>query len=308
MTKIDDAIQMLKDVHYASSLTPRSMAARFIVAAAHILPDERWADTRNTRIQIHEALDFLNTHYGTALHANTRESLRNNGPKEMARFGLAQSSMDIGMPTNSRNVQWTLTGDFFTVVHSFGTESYSTNVAEFNAHHQSRLATLQAARHARMLPVNYNGFTFQLSAGPHNTLHKAVLEQFAPRFAGGSELLYVGDTRNKALRFKQATLAQLGFSMNTHDLIPDIILYQPQRDWLYLIEAVASTGPMSPERVADLRRAFTGNAGLIFVTAFLDWSEYRKFVGQIAWETEIWIAGAPDHLIHMNGEELLAPH
>jgi len=46
----------------------------------------------------------------------------------------------------------------------------------------------------------------------------------------------------------------------------------------------------------------------VFVTAFLDRKAMVKHLNQISWETEVWIADAPDHLIHFNGERFLGPH
>ena len=42
-------------------------------------------------------------------------------------------------------------------------------------------------------------------------------------------------------------------------------------------------------------------AGKIFVTAFLDFKTYKKFVEKLALETEVWIAEVQEHMIHLNG-------
>jgi hypothetical protein len=49
-------------------------------------------------------------------------------------------------------------------------------------------------------------------------------------------------------------------------------------------------------------------AGLVFVTAFLDRQTLKKELGNISWETDVWVAEAPFHLIHFNGERFLGPH
>lgn len=48
-------------------------------------------------------------------------------------------------------------------------------------------------------------------------------------------------------------------------------------------------------------------AGKIFVTAFLDFATYKKFSSELAWETEVWLADMPDHMIHLNGNKFLGP-
>ena len=42
--------------------------------------------------------------------------------------------------------------------------------------------------------------------------------------------------------------------------------------------------------------------------AFPDRAEFRKNAADIAWETEVWIADNPDHMIHFNGDRFLGPH
>jgi hypothetical protein len=46
----------------------------------------------------------------------------------------------------------------------------------------------------------------------------------------------------------------------------------------------------------------------VFVTAFLNRRGLLKYLGAIAWETEVWVADTPDHMIHFNGERFLGPY
>ena len=93
-----------------------------------------------------------------------------------------------------------------------------------------------------------------------------------------------------------------------HDKLPDVELYDEKRQWLFLIEAVTSHGPMTPKRVVELGKMFARcKAGCIYVSAFPDFAEFRKHLKHIAWETEVWIAEIPDHLIHFNGDRFLGP-
>ena len=43
------------------------------------------------------------------------------------------------------------------------------------------------------------------------------------------------------------------------------------------------------------------------ITAFLFFFFYRKFVKEIAWETEVWLAEMPEHMLHMNGDKFMGP-
>jgi len=80
-------------------------------------------------------------------------------------------------------------------------------------------------------------------------------------------------------------------------------------NWLLLIEAVTSHGPVDPKRHAELALLFAHSTpGLVYVTAFPDRQTMARYLGDISWETEVWIADAPDHLIHFNGENFFGPH
>ena len=159
------------------------------------------------------------------------------------------------------------------------------------------------------MPVKINGQAFTFSAGKHNQLQKAILEEFAPRFAPGAECLYVGDTIKKDLVKDAPKLKEIGFEITLHDKMPDVVLYRADKDWIYFIESVTSVGPMDPKRIDEIM-SMTKNvmAGKIFVTAFLDFKTYKKFAESLAWETEVWIAEMPDHMIHLNGDKFMGPH
>ena len=158
------------------------------------------------------------------------------------------------------------------------------------------------------MPVKINGRDFTFSPGKHNELQKAIIEEFAPRFAPNCECLYVGDTIKKDLVKDTDILQKLGFSITLHDKMPDIVLYVDNKDWLYFIESVTSVGPMDPKRVRDLEEMTSRvTSGKIYVTAFPDFKTFKKFVATLAWETEVWIAEMPDHMIHLNGDKFVGP-
>jgi len=147
-----------------------------------------------------------------------------------------------------------------------------------------------------------------MSPGKHNELQAAVVEQFAPRFAPDSHLIYLGDTMNKDLFVEVDYLSKLGIPITQHDKMPDVVLHQPKNNWLFLIEAVTAHGPMSPKRIFELEEMLAScKAGKVYVTAFPDFSEYRKWIKEVAWETEVWISEVPDHLIHYNGDKFFGP-
>lgn len=153
-----------------------------------------------------------------------------------------------------------------------------------------------------------DGKLVKLSPGAHNKLQKVVVEQFASRFAEEPKLLYLGDTAKKNLYISAEVLKALAFPISEHDKLPDVIIYDEKRNWLFLVEAVTSHGPMSSRRVRELELMLSGcSAGLIYVSAFPDMAEFRRHTNNIAWDTEVWIADLPEHLIHYNGDRFLGP-
>ena len=144
--------------------------------------------------------------------------------------------------------------------------------------------------------------------GRHNRLQALVVTSFGPRFAPGSTLLYLGDAADKLLHLDREKLDQLGVPFTEHDKLPDIVLYDEERNWLFLVEAVTSHGPVSPKRVEELEYSFRDcTATRIYVSAFPDFRQFRQHLRHIAWETEVWVAEIPDHMIHFNGDKFLGP-
>lgn len=158
------------------------------------------------------------------------------------------------------------------------------------------------------IPIHINGEELSFSPGDHNQLQKAIIEELAPRFARGAEVLYLGDTEDKDLIKNVDKLRALGVEITAHDKLPDVVLYLEEKNWLYFIESVTSVGPISQKRILEIE-AMTENCdcGKIYITAFLDKTTFKKFVADLAWETEVWLAEAPDHMIHLNGDRFIGP-
>ncbi len=136
-----------------------------------------------------------------------------------------------------------------------------------------------------------------------------IIKEFCPNFTPGGQVLYVGDADEKWAVFDERKLSALGAEFDVHGKMPDVVVYQPEKNWLILIEAVTSHGPVNPKRRAELKNLFAGaNAGLVFVTAFPSRKTMMRYLSEIAWETEVWTADAPEHLIHFNGERFLGPY
>ena len=96
------------------------------------------------------------------------------------------------------------------------------------------------------------GKKITLSPGEHSELIRAIVEEFGPRFAPGSVLVYAGDTGDKWGYFDAVLLAKLGVDVDSHGKMPDVVLYFAEKNWLLLIESVTSHGPVDGKRHAEL--------------------------------------------------------
>ncbi len=91
--------------------------------------------------------------------------------------------------------------------------------------------------------------------------------------------------------------------------MPDVVLYDEQKDHIFLIEAVTTHGPISPKRQVELGDVLKKcKAAKIYISAFLDFREFKRHIDNIAWETEVWIANNPDHMIHFNGPKFFTTY
>ena len=276
-----------------------------LLAMLNVSPTTAWRDATNDWIRIHDILQFTKKYYGITYAENSRETFRKQA---MHQFRYAALIEDNGKATNSPNYRYRITEEALSLVHSFGTAEWKPKLTQFKANHKSLIDLYSSKKQMKKMPVKINGSDFTFSPGAHNELQKAIIEEFAPRFAPNSECLYVGDTTEKDLVKNIDKLASLGFTITLHDKMPDVVLYCEDKDWLYFIESVTSVGPMSPKRILEIEE-MTKNvkSGKIYVTAFPNVRTFKKFAEELAWETEVWLSDMPDHMIHLNGDKFMGP-
>ena len=276
-----------------------------ILAMAGIKPDMLWSEATNEWIRIHDIIQFVNTFYDMSYAENSRETFRKQA---LHRFRTAALIEDNGKATNSPNYRYRLTEETVQILRTMETPVWKEAVNRFLCYHEKLIDIYASKKRMTMMPVNINGENLKFSTGKHNELQKAIIEEFAPRFAPNSECLYVGDTIEKDLVKNVEKLKELGFEITLHDKMPDVVLYREDKNWIYFVESVTSVGPMDPKRILEITE-MTKNvtAGKIFVTAFLDFKTYKKFAEELAWETEVWIAEMPEHMIHLNGDRFMGP-
>lgn len=272
---------------------------------ANVKENGSWQNATNDWIRIHDVIAYIKDNYDIEYAENSRETFRKQA---MHHFRNAAFIEDNGKATNSPNYRYRLTGEMLLLLQSYKTTNWSKTKQYFLDSHETLVDIYASKKAMKKMPVRINGKDFTFSPGKHNELQKAIIEEFAPRFAPDSECLYVGDTTEKDLVKNVDKLQQLGFIITLHDKMPDVVLFCEEKNWLYFIESVTSVGPMEPKRIKEIEEMTQNvNAGKIYVTAFLDFKTFKKFSESLAWETEAWIANMPDHMIHLNGDKFLGP-
>jgi len=302
--KIDEARVLLKMLGMPKT-QQADICCYVLLAMAGIKPDTLWKDAGNEWIRIHDIIQFANTYYGSTYAENSRETFRKQALHHFRNAALVE---DNGKATNSPNHRYRLTEETLQMVRTFQTSEWQKSVSRFLEYHEKLVDMYASKKKMTMMPVRINGADFQFSIGRHNELQKAIIQEFAPRFAPNSECLYVGDTIEKDLVKNVDKLKELGFEITLHDKMPDVVLYREDKDWIYFVESVTSVGPMDAKRILEITEMTKSvAAGKIFVTAFLDFKTYKRFSENLAWETEVWIAEMPEHMIHLNGDKFLGP-
>lgn len=304
MSKLEEAKNILNELKVPLK-QQSDLCGYVILAMADIKKNDKWAEATNKWIRIHDVIAFIRDFYGVSYAENSRETFRKQA---MHHFRNAAFIEDNGKATNSPNYRYRLTDEMLLLVKTFQLNQWEEQKNIFLKSHQNLIDLYSSKKAIKKMPVKINGSDFTFSPGEHNQLQKLIIEEFAPRFAENSECLYVGDTIQKDLVKNEKKLKELGFEITLHDKMPDIVLYSEDKNWIYFVESVTSVGAMEPKRIKEIEE-MTENvlAGKIYVTAFLDFKTFKKFSESLAWETEVWIADMPDHMIHLNGDKFLGP-
>lgn len=220
-----------------------------ILAMAGVEPDMSWSEATNEWIRIHDIIQFVNAFYGMSYAENSRETFRKQALHRLRTAALIE---DNGKATNSPNYRYRLTEETVQILRTMGTPKWRESIKRFLCYHEKLIDLYASKKKMTMMPVNINGESFKFSTGKYNELQKAIIEEFAPRFAPNSECLYVGDTIEKDLVKNVEKLKGLGFEITLHDKMPDVVLYREDKDWIYFVESVTSVGPMDPKRILEI--------------------------------------------------------
>lgn len=308
--RLAETIEALTALHFGPKQRNET-AAYTLLALLDLKADVTWADAQAPLLGITPIIKFIATAYGIRYAPNTRETIRDDAVKFFVEEGLLlRNPDDPTRPTNSGKTVYQIEPTALALFRKLNTPKWTLALKRYLASRETLKDEIVRKRNLARVPVTLpDGSQVALSPGGQNPLIKAIIEQFCPAFAPGGVVLYIGDTENKFVHLETSSLAALGVTLDSAAKIPDIIVHDTRRNWLLLIEAVTSAGPVDGKRRKELKVLFANcNAGLVFVTAFETRRTMQTFVSHIAWESEVWIAEDPDHMIHFNGERFLGPY
>ena len=308
--RLDEAMEVLRALGFA----PRQrneVAGYVLLSLLDLSADAPWSASQSPLRGITPIITFIRETYGVSYAPNTRETIRDEAVKYFVEAGMVLRNPDNPQrPTNSGKTVYQIEPTGLALLRVFGTLAWHTQLKDYLTSGDAIRKEIERHRTLARVAVNLpSGETVTLSPGGQNPLIKAVIEEFCPRFVPGGTVAYIGDTEDKFLHMDAAYLEGLGVVIAPAAKMPDIVVHDTRRKWLVLIEAVSTAGPVDGKRRKELKELFQGcQAGLVFVTAFETRAAMHGFLSQISWETEVWIADNPDHLIHFNGERFLGPY
>jgi len=288
------------------------------LALSDIRPESSWGNAKPPLLPTVEIMQFIREYYRQDYKPNSRETIRRQTLHQFEQARIVDRNRDDpSRPTNSKDNNYSLNESILAVLREYPAGEWMRKVEEYKQNLTALKALYAKTLDKEKIPITLpDGKEISLSPGKHNQLHADIVHEFCSRFIGeGGRLLYIGDTassRNeggKLMILESEFLESIGVPPMSHDKLPDVMVFDEKRNWLFLIEAVTSHGPVSPKRWVELEEALaTCKVGRVYVTAFPSRAEFRKNAADIAWETEVWIADNPDHMIHFNGERFLGPH
>ncbi|HUT10527.1 MAG TPA: BsuBI/PstI family type II restriction endonuclease [Thermoguttaceae bacterium] len=310
MSKRDEALAIIRAVGLPRA-QQNECSALTLLALADVRPKGSWRKTQQPLLRILDIMGFMRKYYRKDYAANSRETVRRRTIHQFEQARIVDRNPDDpSRPTNSGNTCYALTDAVVPVLRSYGADAFDAEVERFIGQFGRLREAYRRSRRSKEVRLRLpNGSEVHLSPGKHNQLQVAVIEEFGPRFAPGATVLYVGGTARKHVVCETDALASLKIEITRHDKLPDVLLHDSEKNWLFVIEAATAHGPVDAKRHTEIEHMLRRcTAARIYVTAFLNRNDFRKYAADVAWETEVWIADTPEHMIHFNGPKFLGPY
>ncbi len=260
-------------------------------------------------LKTRDIIDYINNYFAEKISRGSYDDIRRKDLKHPSLAGIVISDRPQSA-RNAPNRAWAINPTYIELIRAYHQDNWEDMAFKFLDGKTVLREELSTQRNLTKIPIQLpSGVILEFGPGDHNQLQKAIVEEFLPRYGYGAQVIYIGDANDKFLYYDKNFAQSIGLMQLAHEELPDVLAYSHKKNWLYLIEAVYSSGAITPERVITLQPFLRScTADVIFVTAFSNRSIFKKFVADIAWETEVWIASSPDHLIHFDGEKFLGPY
>ena len=308
--RVREAQEILRSFNFDPERS-NERSALVLLALLDLTPTKPWADASNPLLRTVEIMEWLRANYGRNYKPNTRETIRRQTLHQFIDAALVVLNPDEpGRAINSPKNCYQVEASALSVIRAYGSDAWQESLTSHLEAVPGLLADYARARELNLIPVTLmDGRGVSLTPGGQNVLLKQMVEDFCSRLTQGGHVLYIGDAGKEDPVFEDRQLRELGVELDKHGKFPDLIVYLPDRNWLILLEAASSHGPVDAKRHRELEALFRGSsAGLVYVSCFPSRAEMRKYLSDIAWETEVWCADNPSHLIHFNGERFLGPY
>jgi type II restriction enzyme len=309
--KVAQAREVLRALGFPSAQS-NERSALVLLCLLDLAPRRAWVKASNAQLwRTFEIMQWLRDHYDKDYAANSRETIRRQTLHQFIDAGLVlYNPDDPERPVNSAHNCYQLAPAALDLLRTHDEPGFDKRTAKYLAAAPGLTAEYARTRGMAQIAVRLtDGSAVTLTPGGQNVLIKTIVEQFCPRWTPGGRVLYVGDAGKDDPVFDEQGFADLGVVLDKHGKLPDLVVHLEDRGWLVLMEAASTHGPVDGKRHSELARLFAScTAGLVYVSCFPSRVEMRKYLADIAWETEVWCADNPDHLIHFNGERFLGPY
>ena len=310
MSKIEQAIKIIESFGIPKE-QQNDRSGLTLLSLLNLTEDKTWRECQRPMLGVTPMMNWFEENYNKKYAPNTRETIRRQTLHQFVEGGLCLYNPDKpDRPVNSPKACYQVAEDALKVIQSYGSDVWDESLANWLCNKTTLVEQYSMEREQELVPLTIrNGEKIYLSPGEHSALIKDIVEEFAPRFVGGSQVVYLGDTGAKEDYFDRQLLKKLGVEVDRKGKLPDVVLYFEEKNWLILVESVTSHGPIDGKRYIELNDLFSECiADLVFVSAFPDKKTMNRFITQIAWETEVWLADNPSHMIHFNGDKFLGPY
>lgn len=315
MTMIEEAKNLLKLFEFDEKRT-NDMAARTLLSLLKLREGDTWDQATNNRIGVRGLMDWMRNKLDYQIAENSRETVRREVLHQFVAAAFCEhNDDDPNRPTNSSKNVYRVSPNALNVIRMYSgsndnSSEFTIALEEYLADFQSLVELQREERRMAKIPVRMpsNEIAY-INPGGQNKLIKSMVEEFCPRFAPGGQVLYIGDADSKTSNYNKELLSSLGINLDMHGKMPDLVVYQKDKNWLFLMEAVTTHGPVNPLRKKDLESLFGGSeAGIVYVSCFPNRRVLRRHLTDIAWETEVWLEDEPTHMIHFNGSRFMGPY